>query len=200
MHYIFKFIICFACKMYVKITIYHICTEVQYLSRCTFACLQLVPCNNRQISYLQVKSRHFFKTGLTLQAHGLARPPGILPDLLMDSLALDVLCAAEAISLFPLRERPGNDGCSPAERGGVEQRRGSNRITPPLTQGSCLSEMLSIRAHVSIMPATLSPYNCKSQTPGKAASVCHLIRQYVSLLERTHYDKISFIVNPEHYK
>lgn len=63
------------------------------------------------------------------------------------SLALDVLCAAEAISLILLQESPGSDGCSPADRGEVERRRGSNRITPPLTQGSCLPEMLSTRLH-----------------------------------------------------
>lgn len=55
----------------------------------------------------------------------------------------------------PVQDRPGSDGCSPAEKD-VEHRRGSNRITPPLTQGSCLSEMLSLQAYVSIMPACVA--------------------------------------------
>lgn len=104
------------------------------------------------------------------------------------SLALDVLCAAEAISLILLQESPGSDGCSPADRGEVERRRGSNRITPPLTQGSCLSEMLSIRAHVSIMPAKLSPCNCSTQSPRKS-SIClssnqtiHVCKSYLHTL------------------
>lgn len=37
------------------------------------------------------------------------------------------------------------------------QRRGPNRISPPLTQGSCLSEMLSAPAQVSTGAAKLSP-------------------------------------------
>lgn len=54
---------------------------------------------------------------------------------------------------------------------------GSNRITPPLTQGSCLSEILSIQAHVSIMPATLLP--CNSNTHYRKGSICLSSRQTI---------------------
>ncbi|KAL6097902.1 uncharacterized protein ACO6RY_13326 [Pungitius sinensis] len=48
------------------------------------------------------------------------------------------------------KRRPGNGWMALRQReSGVEQRRRSNRITPPLTQGSCLSEMLSGPAHTS---------------------------------------------------
>lgn len=65
------------------------------------------------------------------------------------------LCAAEAISLFPCAGQT-RQWWVLSCRKGVAHRRGSNRITPPLTQGSCLSEMLSLQAYVSIMPACVA--------------------------------------------
>lgn len=80
-----------------------------------------------------------------------------------------------------------------------------NRITPPLTQGSCLSEMLSIRAHVSIRPTCHSlatatgkhapPFSCicpSSDQPQWERQICW--RGHIQ------QSKIIFIIGVRHYQ